>query len=70
MPITISGVGVNVTIDIEEGASVADALGAAGFNDTESVDVQVDGAPVEAPEATPAVEGSQVSATPKNAALG
>lgn len=68
MPITISGVGVNVTIELEEGATAEDALAAAGFEDTSELDVAVNGEPVEA--GTEVTENDSVVATPKKAELG
>jgi len=69
MPIQISGVGVNVSIEIED-ASVEEALAQAGFESTDDLDVSVNGEPVEDPANTPVQGGESVVATPKKAELG
>lgn len=65
--ITISGVGFTTTVEQDENESVGAALAKAGI-DVNDVDLQVNGSPATAE--TPAADGDQVAATPREAKLG
>lgn len=68
--IRVTGVGVDTTVSVPDGATIDVVLAEAGIEDAESVNVEVNGTPVESPSSTQAEPGSAVSATPRNASLG
>lgn len=70
--ITVGGLGFSGSVEVEPGESYADALQRAGFTEPDELDVTVNGESLEgaALAEAPVVADAQVTATPKNAALG
>jgi hypothetical protein len=68
--ITINGIGVAATVEVNDGESYTDALNRAGFAAPAELDVNVNGETIENPDEVAVETDAVVTATPKQAALG